>query len=74
MRGKWRKLYSERLHNFYSSPNVFRVSTSRRIKGGEVRNAYRISVGKPEGKVSLGSIDLKETEWKKEGLNSSGSG
>jgi hypothetical protein len=25
----WRKLYKEKLHNFYSSPNIIRVIKSR---------------------------------------------
>jgi hypothetical protein len=28
----WRKLHNEELHNLYSSPNVIRVITSRRMK------------------------------------------
>jgi hypothetical protein len=53
----WRKLHNEELHNFYSSPNIIRMIKSRRMRGaehvariGEKRNAYRILVGKPEGK------------------------
>jgi hypothetical protein len=47
--GGWRKLHNEELHNLYSSPSIIRVIKSRRKK-----NAYRISVGKPEGKRPLG--------------------
>jgi hypothetical protein len=47
----------EELHNLYSSPNIIIMIKSRRIRWvghvarmGETRNAYRILVGKPEGK------------------------
>jgi hypothetical protein len=59
--GKWRKLHNEQLHNLYSSPHVIRMIKSRRMRWaghaariGERRSAYRISVGKPEGKRPLG--------------------
>jgi hypothetical protein len=59
--GDWRKLPNEKLHNLYSSSNIIRLIKSRRIRWaghvarmGEKRNAYRILVGKPEGKRSLG--------------------
>jgi hypothetical protein len=59
--GDWRKLHNDELHNLYSSPNIIRVIKSRRMRWaghvarmGEKRNAYRILVGKPEGKRPLG--------------------
>jgi len=30
--GGWRKLYSEGLHNLYSSPNIICVTKSRRMR------------------------------------------
>jgi hypothetical protein len=58
--GGWRKLYNEELRDFYSSLNIFRMIKSRRMRWaghvarmGETRNAYRILVGKPEGKGLL---------------------
>jgi hypothetical protein len=55
--GDWRKLPNEELHNLYSSPNIIRMIKSKRMtwegnvaRMGEKRNAYRILVGKTEGK------------------------
>jgi hypothetical protein len=55
------KLHNEELHNLYSSPNIVRMIKLRRKKWaghlarvGEKSIAYRILVGKPEGKRSLG--------------------
>jgi hypothetical protein len=61
VRGGWRKLHNEELHNLYSSPSIIRMIKSRRMiraghveRLGEKRSAYRILVGKPEGKKPLG--------------------
>jgi hypothetical protein len=59
--GGWRKLHNEELHNLYSSLSIIRMIKSRRMRWvvhvaqtREKRNAYRILVGKPEGKTPLG--------------------
>jgi hypothetical protein len=62
--GDWRKLHNAELYelyNLYSSPNIIRMIKSRRTRWaghvarmGEKRNAYRILVGKAEGKRPLG--------------------
>jgi hypothetical protein len=55
--GEWRKLHNEELRVLYSSPSVIRIIKSSRkrwvghvARMGEKRNAYRLLVGKPEGK------------------------
>jgi hypothetical protein len=88
VKGDWRKLHNEELHNLYSSPNAIRMIKTRRMRlAGHVarmgkRNAYRILMGKPEGMRPLGrprcrwvdniKIDLREIGWY--GLERSGSG
>jgi hypothetical protein len=57
--GDWRKLHNKELHNLYSSPNIIRMIKPWMMRwAGHVariwRNAYRILVGKPEGKRPLG--------------------
>jgi hypothetical protein len=58
--GSWRKLHNDELHDLYSSPNIVRVIKSRRMWAGHVtcmgdgRGAYRVLVGRPEGKRPLG--------------------
>ncbi|KAJ4430680.1 hypothetical protein ANN_19271 [Periplaneta americana] len=59
--GEWRKLHNTELHALYSSPDIIRYIKSRRLRWarhvarmGESRNAYRVLVGRPEGKRPLG--------------------
>jgi hypothetical protein len=68
------------LRDLYSLPSIIRIIKSRRMRWvghvarmGEKRNAYRLLVGKPEGKRPLGRprcrwvdnirMDLGEVEW-----------
>jgi hypothetical protein len=59
--GGWRKLHNEELYGLYSSPGIVRVIKARRMRRaghvarmGEVRGAYNILVGKPQGRRPLG--------------------
>jgi hypothetical protein len=57
--GDWRKINSEKLRNFYSSPNIIRMVKSTGIKlhvqrMGKNINPYKFSIGK----IPLGA-DIK---------------
>jgi hypothetical protein len=59
--GGCRNLHDEELHGLYSSPSIIRVIKARKMRWagpvarmGEVRGAYNILVGKPEGWRPLG--------------------
>jgi hypothetical protein len=59
--GEWRRLHNEELNELYSPPIIIRVIKSRRMRWaghvarmGEGRGAYRILVGRPEGRRPLG--------------------
>jgi len=59
--GEWGGMNNEQLSDLYTSPNIVRVIKSRRMRWarhvarmGEEREAYRVLVGKPEGKTPLG--------------------
>jgi hypothetical protein len=66
--GEWRKLHNGELNDLYCSQNIVRVIKSRRLRWvghvarmGEGRGVYRVLVGKPEGKKSLG---IPNRKWK----------
>jgi hypothetical protein len=78
--GEWRKLHNKELHDLYCSPSIIRIIKPRRMRlagnvarMGEKRNAYRLLVGKPEGKRPLGRprrrwvdnirMDVGEVGW-----------
>jgi hypothetical protein len=78
--GEWRRLHNKELNDLYSSPNITWVIKLRRMTWvghvahmGEKRCAYRILVGRPDGRRPLGrprcrwedniKMDLQEVEW-----------
>ena len=65
---EWMRLHNDELNDLYSSPNILRVITSRRMRWagqvthmGEERGVCRVLVGKQEGKRSMG--DLVVVGW-----------
>ena len=59
--GEWRKLHNEELNDLYWSLNNIRVIKARRmrwavhvVRMGKKRCVFRVLVGKPEGKRTLG--------------------
>jgi hypothetical protein len=80
IRREWRRLHNEELNELYSLPNIIRVIKSRIMKWeghvarmGEGKGAYRILVGRPEGRRPFGrprrrwldniKIDLQQVGW-----------
>jgi hypothetical protein len=59
--GEWRGLHNKRLHALYLSVNIIRVIKSKRLRWavhiaclGVRKGAYKVLVGKPEGRRPLG--------------------
>jgi hypothetical protein len=55
--GEWGKFHNEELNDLYSSPSIIGIIKARRMSWArhaarlrEKKNAYRLLVGKPEGK------------------------
>jgi len=69
-----KRLHNEELRNLYSSPDVIRVIKSRRMRRAghvahmeDMRNAYDILVGRPEGKDRRGKDNIRMDVRGKEG-------
>ncbi|KAJ4448727.1 hypothetical protein ANN_00118 [Periplaneta americana] len=65
--GEWKKLHNAELHALYSSPDIIRNIKSRRLRWaghvarmGESRNAYRVLVGRSEGKKTFGEAETAD--------------
>jgi hypothetical protein len=78
---KYHYIHNEELNNLYSSPNIVRAIKSRRINWaghvacmGEKRGIYRVLVGKPGGKRSLGRPRHRWEDNIKMGLQEVGCG
>jgi ribosomal protein L32 len=63
--GEWRRTHNVELYYRYCSPNIIRVIKSRRMRWAghgermeERKDAYRRLVGKPEGKRTLGRLNV----------------
>jgi hypothetical protein len=73
-------VHNEELHDLYSSSRIIRIIKTRKMRWeghvarmGEKRNAYRLLVGKPEGRTPLGRsrrrwcdyirMDVVEVGW-----------
>jgi hypothetical protein len=58
--GEWRRLHKKELYALYSSPNIIRVIVKKNetatacSTNGKSTCAYRVLVGRPEGKRPLG--------------------
>jgi hypothetical protein len=63
--GGWRKLHDEELHGLYSYPSIVMVIKARRMRWaghvarmGEMRGAYNILIGRPEGRRPLEDLGV----------------
>jgi hypothetical protein len=67
--GEWANFCNEELHNLHTAPDVIKVIVSRRMRCaghtarmGDMRNAYKLLVGKAEGRTPL---DRRRCRWVK---------
>jgi hypothetical protein len=56
--GEWRKLHNEELKDLYFL-KYFSTVKIKKNRLGEMRDAYRVLVGKPKGKRPLGRLRLR---------------
>ena len=79
--GEWRRLHNKELYALYSSLNIIRVIESRRLRlaghvarMGDSSVAYRVLIGKPEGRNTLGTPIRRREDNIKMGLRKAGWG
>jgi hypothetical protein len=79
--GELKKLHNEKLNDLHSSPNIVRVTKSRRMRWaahvagmGERRDVYRGLMGKPQGKRPLRRPGHRLQDNMKMGLQEVGCG
>jgi hypothetical protein len=65
LRGRWRKLHDEKLHNWYLSPNIRMIKSRRMIWAGHVarmvRNVYRIWLESLNGRGHMEDLEVNGT-------------
>jgi hypothetical protein len=78
--GEWRRLHNEELYDLYCLADIIRVIKSRSMRWaghvarmGDRRGAYRVLMGRPDGKRSRGipgrrwgdniKINIQDVEW-----------
>jgi hypothetical protein len=70
VKGEWRKLHNEELHNLYSYPNIIMQIKSRSMKWAghvasmeEERKVYKVLVRKPDRKIPLRRLRNRWEGW-----------
>ena len=77
--GEWTRLHNEELYELYPSLNIISLTKHRRVRWAghvermeERRDAYRVLVGKPDGKRTLERPRRKQGNIIKMGLREVG--
>ena len=60
--GEWGKLHNKELSGLYSSPNIFRVIKSRRIRW--MGHVARVGESRGVDRVLVETSEAKDTTWK----------
>jgi hypothetical protein len=67
VKGSWKKMHNEKLHNLYTSPSIIiRIIKSKKIRWegpvtrkGQKNDAHRVFVGKSQGERIVGRLRRK---------------